>query len=48
MISISWFVVYIIKGGSKNILWKDVGVPSRAATYIYRVFSSTLTCYILV
>lgn len=37
----------IIKGGSKNILFKDAsGLGS--ATYTYRIFSSTLTYYILV
>lgn len=46
MISISWFIVCIIKGNSKNILWKHAGVPGSAATYSYRIFSSTWT-YIL-
>ena len=48
MISISWFIMCIIKGNSKNILWKDAGVPGSAATYLYGIFSSTLTYYILV
>lgn len=38
IISVSWFIVCIIKGNFKNIFWKDAGVPGSAATYLYRIF----------